>query len=119
MLASSYFIFIYIILLHTFFQSIQSDVDRLIAKCSPTECSYEQRLYIESEMVKRNFPVMCIDSSPVAGLTVQLQHQLFSRRTITLNPLRAKKYDSSNYEMYLSKKLQEDRLNESSKLMVG
>jgi len=74
-------------------------------------------------LLLQNFPVMCTDSSPIAGLTVQLQHQLLSRRTITLNPLKVKHNDSSNFEMYLSKKLQDERLNESqnesSKLMVG
>jgi len=64
-----------------------------------------------------------MDSSPVAGLTVHLQHQLLSRRTINLNPLKVKNNDSFNYEMYLSKKLEIDRLNKSEKssseLMVG
>lgn len=39
---------------------------------------------------------MCMASSPIAGLTVQLQHQLLSRRTITLNPLKVVKNDSAN-----------------------
>jgi len=64
-----------------------------------------------------------MDSSPIAGLVVHLQHQLLSRRTINLNPLKVINNDSSNFEMHLSKKLQEDRLNKSqkpsSKLMVG
>lgn len=30
--------------------------------------------------------VMCMDSSPISGLTVNLQHQLLSQRTIILNP---------------------------------
>ncbi|XP_001942883.2 golgin subfamily A member 4 [Acyrthosiphon pisum] len=104
---------VYRILLHPHNLSIQSDVDRIIAKCSPAYCSYEQRLKIESQLILRNFPVMCIDSSPIAGLTVHLQNQLLSRRTISLNPLKVKNNDSSNLEMNLSKKLQEDRLNES------
>jgi len=98
-------------------------VDRIIAKCKPAYCSYEQRLKIESKLLQQNFPVMCMDSSPIAGLTIQLQHQLLSRRTITLNPLKVKNYNSSNSEMDLSKQLQDCRLNKSqkssSKLMVG
>jgi len=110
------------------FQSIQSDLNRIIAQCSPAHCSYEQRLKIESELIRLNFPVMCMDPSPLAGLTVQLQHQLLSRRTITLNPLNVINNDSSKFEMDLLNKSQEDTLpktklnksqKSSSKLMVS
>lgn len=39
-------------------------------------------------------PVMCMDSSPIAGLTINLQHQILSCRSINLNPLK-KKYTPS------------------------
>jgi len=69
---------------------------------------------------------MCMDTSNICGLVVQLQHQLLSRRTINLNPLKLK--DSFKFEMDLSKKSQDDRLpttklnksqKSSSKLMVS
>ncbi|XP_015374960.1 PREDICTED: uncharacterized protein LOC107169665 isoform X2 [Diuraphis noxia] len=106
------------LLLHPHRLSILRDVDRIIEKCKPTYCSYERRLKIESKLLKLNFPVMCMDPSPVCGLTVKLQHDLLSRRTMCLNPLKKKKYDSSKFEMDLSKKSQDDKfpttkLNES------
>ncbi|XP_060835614.1 uncharacterized protein LOC132918419 [Rhopalosiphum padi] len=111
---------VYRILLHPHSLSIQSDLNRIIAQCSPAHCSYEQRLKIESELIRLNFPVMCMDPSPLAGLTVQLQHQLLSRRTITLNPLNVINNDSSKFEMDLLNKSQEDtlpktKLNKSQK----
>lgn len=47
-------------------------------------------------------PVMCMDSSPVAGLTVNLQHQMLSCRSIVLNPLNNKypKYKSLGIDMF-------------------
>lgn len=33
-------------------------------------------------------PVLCMDASPIAGLTLHLQHQMLSCRTINLNPLK-------------------------------
>lgn len=46
-------------------------------------------------------PVMCMDSSPIAGLTVNLQHQMLSCRSIVLNPLNNKypKYKSLGIDM--------------------
>lgn len=45
-----------------------------------------------------------MDSSPIAGLTVQLQHQLLSGRTIDLNPLKhghvSSNLKSSKLEMF-------------------
>lgn len=103
-----YFYKNYFFNINIFFQSIQSDVNRIIEKCKPAHCSYEQRLKIESDLLRLNFPVMCMDTAPISGLVVQLQHQLLSRRTINLNPLKIK--DPSNFEMDLSKKSQDDRL---------
>jgi len=37
---------------------------------------------------------MCMDSSPIAGLVVNLQHQMLSCRTKVLNPLKRKNYYS-------------------------
>lgn len=68
---------------------------------------------------------MCMDPSPIAGLTVQLQHQLLSRRTIALNPLKVMNDDSSKFNFDVLKKWQEDTFpktksqNSSSKLMVS
>ncbi|XP_025205151.1 myosin-2 heavy chain-like [Melanaphis sacchari] len=104
---------IYRILLHPHSLSIQSDLNRIIAQCSPKHCSYKRRLKIESKLIRLNFPVMCMDPSPIAGLTVQLQHQLLSRRTIILNPLKVINDDSSKFEMDLLKKSQEDTLSET------
>lgn len=114
---------VYRILLHPHSLSIESDLNRIIAQCSPAHCSYEQRLKIESKLIKLNFPVMCMDPSPIAGLTVQLQHQLLSRRTIALNPLKVMNDDTSKFNAEILKKWQEDTLaktksqKSSSKLM--
>lgn len=68
---------------------------------------------------------MCMDPSPIAGLTVQLQHQLLSRRTIALNPLKVMNDDSSKFNADILKKWQEDTLaktksqKSSSKLVVS
>lgn len=43
-------------------------------------------------------PVMCMDSSPIAGLTVYLQHQMLSYRKIKLNPLN-NKYNASKSKL--------------------
>ncbi|CAH1724069.1 unnamed protein product [Aphis gossypii] len=99
---------VYRILLHPHGLSIESDLNRIIAQCSPAHCSYEQRLKIESKLIKLNFPVILTDPSPIAGLTVQLQHQLLSRRTIALNPLKVMNDDSSKYNADILKKWQED-----------
>jgi len=51
---------------------------------------------------------MCMDSSPIAGLVVNLQHQMLSCRTIVLNPLK-RKYNCSNQKL-----LKTDLYNESN-----
>lgn len=48
------------------------------------------KLKLESKLLLLSKPAMCVDSSPIAGLTVNLQHQLLSGRTIQLNPLKKK-----------------------------
>lgn len=91
--------------------------------------SCDRRIDVESEILKKIYPVLCTDPSPIAGLVVNLQHQVLSRRTIVLNPLKKKNYfkkpislktdlynesnDNLNTSM-MSKKSQEG----SSKLMV-
>lgn len=65
-----------------------------------------------------------MDSSPVAGLTVQLQHQLLSGRSIELNPLKhehvSSDLKSSKLELFndlypsLNDSLYDNKLNSSN-----
>lgn len=50
--------------------------------------SYNKRLKLESMLTLVSHSSMCMDSSFIAGLTVNLQHQLLSYRKIILNPLK-------------------------------
>lgn len=50
--------------------------------------SYKKRLKLESMLILVSHPLMCMDSSPTSGLTVNLQHQLLSCHTIILNPFK-------------------------------
>jgi len=71
-----------------------------------------------------------MDSSPIAGLVVNLQHQVLSSRTIVLNPFKKKKncsepkpsktdsFDESNDGLNTSMVSNETQ-ERSSKLMVG
>jgi len=71
-----------------------------------------------------------MDSSPIAGLVVNLQHQMLSCRTIVLNPLKRKNncskpkliktdlYNEFNDNINTSK-LSNEPKEKSSKLMVG
>ncbi|XP_029342951.1 uncharacterized protein LOC100569481 [Acyrthosiphon pisum] len=85
---------VYRLILRPSTMSIQRDIDLIITNNShPTDNNYwsiDRRLGLESEILKRIYMVMCTDSSPLAGLVVQLQHQVLSRRTIVLNPLKRK-----------------------------
>lgn len=49
---------------------------------------------LESMLLTRLYPYMCMDSSPIAGLVVNLQHQVLSCRTKVLNPLKRKSFYS-------------------------
>lgn len=54
---------------------------------------------------------MCLDASPVSGLTLELQHAWLSCRTLgPLNPLKKINNDSFKFEMDLSKKSQDHKL---------
>lgn len=82
---------------------------------------------LESKLLKLSNPVMCMDRSPIAGLTVQLQHQLLSCRNICLNPIKQSstssklnpsETDNFNDELFTSK-LSNESQNASSKMMVS
>ncbi|XP_060858740.1 MATH and LRR domain-containing protein PFE0570w-like isoform X2 [Metopolophium dirhodum] len=85
---------VYRLILRPSIMSIQRDIDLIITNNSdPTDKNFwsiDRRLGLESEILKKVYPVMCMDPSPLAGLVVQLQHQVLSRRTIVLNPLKRK-----------------------------
>ncbi|VVC40290.1 Hypothetical protein CINCED_3A000795 [Cinara cedri] len=79
---------LYRILLRPFNMSIQSDFNQIISEHNYMNWSYNKRLKLESMLTLVSHPVMCMDSSHIAGLTVNLQHQLLSCRKIILNPLK-------------------------------
>lgn len=109
-----------------------SDINQIVAENSQINWTYKMKLKLESKLLLLSKPAMCMDSSPIAGLTVNLQHQLLSGRTIILNPLK-KKYtfssklisspiDSSNNSAgnILSTSMLSDELPcKSSELMVS
>lgn len=72
-----------------------SDVNQIVAENSHINWTYKMKLKLESKLLLLSKPAMCMDSSSIAGLTVNLQHQLLSGRTIQLNPLK-KKYPFSS-----------------------
>lgn len=82
---------------YTFLQSIQNDLNQILAENSHINWTYQKRLKLESMLILVSHPVMCMDSSPIAGLTVNLQHQMLSCRSIMLNPLN-NKYTYSKYK---------------------
>lgn len=59
-----------------------------MAENSHINWTYKRRLKLESTLLLLSRPAMCMDSSPIAGLTVYLQHQMLSCRKIKLNPLK-------------------------------
>lgn len=67
-----------------------------MAENSHINWTYEKRLKLESKLLLITHPVLCMDSSPIAGLTINLQHQLLSGRTIELNPIKNKDFSSEN-----------------------
>lgn len=105
-----------------------SDMNRIIAENSHINWTYRKRLKLESMLLKVNNPVLCMDSSPIAGLTVHLQHQMLSCRTIQLNPLKYKHTSSklnplgtnlhTSSGMSFTKNLPNESQGASSKLIV-
>lgn len=54
------------------------------------------KLKLKSKLLLVSCPVLCMDASPIAGLTVNLQHQMLSCRTIELNPIKNEHLPSEN-----------------------
>jgi len=65
-----------------------SDLKKIMAENSHINWTFEKKLKLESMLLLASRPVMCMDSSPIAGLAVNLQAQIFSCRKIELNPLK-------------------------------
>lgn len=80
----------------TLFQSIQSDINQIIAENSHLNWTYERRLKLEQMLLLVTRPAFCFDSSPIAGLAVHLQHQMLSVRDVELNPLKNGSYSKKN-----------------------
>jgi len=59
-----------------------------MAENSHVFCSYKKKLKLESILLLVPRPAMCVDSSSIACLMVNLQHQILSYRNIELNPLK-------------------------------
>lgn len=64
-------------------------MNQIITENDKINWTYERRLKLESKLLLMYNPVMCMDTSPIAGLTLHLQHQMLSCRKIKLNPLKA------------------------------
>lgn len=69
-----------------------------MAETTHINWTYKRKLKLESTLLMMSHPAMCMDSSPIAGLTVYLQHQMLSYRKIKLNPLN-NKYNSSKSKL--------------------
>jgi len=61
-----------------------------LAKNNHINWTYKKRLKLESMLLLISRPSMCMDSLPIAGLAIHLQHQLLSCRTIDINPFNNK-----------------------------
>lgn len=72
-------------------------MNQIIIENDQINWTYERRLKLESKLLLLYYPAMCMDMSPVAGLTVQLQHQMLSCRRVELNPLK-KKQKTAKFE---------------------
>lgn len=87
-------------------------MNQIIAENSHINWTYEKKLKLESMLLMVSHPAMCMDSSPIAGLAIHLQHQMLSCRSIQLNPLKNKCASSKTklIEMNVSNDLDEDNL---------
>jgi len=66
------------------------DMNEIIADNSHVHWTYKKKLKLERMLLLASRPVMCIDSSPIAGTVINLQHQMINCRSIKLNPLKNK-----------------------------
>lgn len=82
------------------------DVNKLVENNKQIDWTPFKILELERRLLLMSNPVICGDSSPIAGTTVLMQHQFTSCRSMSLNPL---KNDFSTFE---SKSLNTDLFDE-------